>query len=122
GVVPIHQRVVEPDVQSLSPRRVYVIRNNVVARPLSYRVVGGQFGVEVAETLMMLGCQHHVLHACAFCELRPSTRASLYRLESPGVRLVLVNRDGLVFHHPFVARDRAIYAEMDEHTEARLMP
>ena len=63
-MMPVHQRIVKAHMESFSARRFHIFADNIAARSLLGGVVVSELGVEVAKALMMLGCKHHVLHAC----------------------------------------------------------
>ena len=63
----------------------------------------------------------YFMPAC-FAEFCPGARRVRFRIELLGQLLVFGDGNAFFLHGPFVAAQHAIQAEVNEHSEARLMP
>src|SRR6267154_5613347 len=122
GMMPIHQRIVKAETQAFRASSFDVFMNEIAAGALLCRAVVGELGVEVAETLVMLGSQHHIFLAGLFGKLGPGASGIWFGLESLGELLVIGDGNAFVLHDPFVTAEHAVQAPMNEHAEARFVP
>ena len=122
GMMPVHQRVVEADAHPLFAGSFHILPDQVPAGTLFGGTIICGFRIEMAEALVMFGGHHHVAHAGFASDFGPFARRVRLRLELLGEGLVFGNRDAFVFHHPFVAGQKAIKAPMNEHAESGFMP
>ena len=122
-MMPVHIRVVDAQLQSLlaALTRQFFQRIAMPGTRLHDAVVG-QFGVEQAEAVVVLGREDHVLHPGSLRKLCPCTREARLRFELPGKLLVLLKRNCLCLHCPFMTAVLAVGTEMNEHSELCRVP
>src|SRR5574340_1006288 len=75
-----------------------------------------------AESVVVLGRHHHVLHPGLGGQAGPCPRRAALRLPGPGELLVLLHRDALPVHSPLPAAELRVDAPMHEHPEPGLVP
>ena len=122
GMVPVHQRVVEADLEIELAAGLDVLAHQIASRPALDGVVVGLLRVPQAEALVVLGGHHHVLHPGLLRQGRPLAGGAVFRLPRVGQLLVLRHRDALAVHHPLVAAQLRVQSPVDEHPEARFLP
>lgn len=118
GVVPVEQRVVQADPQTLGAHRVDELAHQVTAGRV-HRGVFGQGRSEQAETVVVFGGQHRVTHPGLPRGSGQLTGVEEVGIEPVQVTVVLLLRHGLPAAHPLVPRRQAVQAEVDEEPEAR---
>ena len=121
-MVPVEERVVEPDAQPLRAERVHPRLQEVALRGRVGRLVVGDRRVEQGEALVVLGRDDRVLHAGALRLPRPLARVVQVRVEQVEVLLVLGVGHPLVLLDPLVAGGLRVEAPVNEHPEPRVGP
>src|SRR5580704_6281571 len=122
GMVPIHQRIVEAHAQPLCAGGVDEFANQISSRPLSRSAVVGELGVEVAETLVMLGGHHHVFLSGTPRQFGPLASGVGAGLKMFCQQLVLRKRNTFHFEGPFMLAHYAVQSPMDENAELGFRP
>ena len=117
GMMPVDQRVVETDVQSLGAESVDILADKVASRRSVRALIIGVLRVEHAEALMMLCREDDILHPRSLGLTRPFLRVVEVGIEVLEVLLVLLLGGALKILHPLMARGKRIESPMDEHTE-----
>src|SRR6185437_12456541 len=121
-VMPVHQRIIEANVQTFAAGCLVVLSNQVAPGRLFRSAIVRQFCIEVAEALMMFGGHYHVFHARLLGEFCPGARGMRLRVENFRELLVFGDRNPFLFHGPLVPSEHAVKPEMDEHSETRFVP
>ena len=121
-MVPVHQRIVEADAHALGAGGIDVLLDEVAAGALFGRAVIGEFGIEVAEALVVLGGHHHVFLAGSLGQFGPIASGVRPGLEAFGELFVLGDGNAFVLHDPLVASQDAVQAPVDEHAETGFVP
>src|SRR5207245_1177000 len=121
-MMPVHQRIIQTDAQAFAASSIHIFADEIAARSLLWRAIIRGFGIEVAETFMVLRGHDHIAHAGFLCELCPIPRRKRLRLELLCQRSVFRNRYAFVLHNPLVAAEHAVKPPMNEHAEARFVP
>ena len=106
-MVPVDQRVVEADPQALGAECLDERLEQILAVGRIGRLVIGLLRVPQAEALVVLGGEHHILHARGFRGGGPVARIVQVGIEMLEVALVALVVDALVVFDPLVARRRA---------------
>ena len=122
GVVPVHQRIIEADLEAELAAGLDVLAHEVPPGAALRGVVVRLPGVPQAEALVVLGGHDHVLHAGLSGEGGPLAGRARLGLPGVGQLLVLVEGDPLAVHHPFVPAELGVQPPMDEHAEAGFLP
>ena len=117
GMVPVNQRVVEADPQSLGPERIHDFAQQIASGRRIGNLVIGIFRIPQTESLMVLGGDDEVLHPRFTRRLGP-----LFRIEEIGVEEIEIDLVGfvidlLVMANPFVPRRHRIKPPVNEHAE-----
>jgi hypothetical protein len=118
GMVPVEQGVVEADLQAGRSDGVDVLGDDVLAVRRVHHCVVSQLGVPQAEPLVVLRCQHDVLHARPLGLPSPIDGIEQVRLEVARVALVGLCLDPLAVHQPLVAGPQCIQTPVHEESEA----
>src|SRR5262249_22721516 len=122
GMVPIHERVVEADAQTLSTRSLDVFLDEIPPRTPFRRAIICRLRIEEAKTLVMLRRHHHVLHPSALRQLGPvAGRIRLGTEELCGL-LVLGGWNAFHLHDPFMTSIHAVHTPVNEHSEFCRVP
>ena len=116
-VVPVQQRVVEADLQTLGPERLDPRPDQVPPGRRAGRLVIGQRRVPEAETFVMLGGQDRVAHARLPGQPGPSARVIQVGIEVLEVALVGRIVQALTLLHPLVAAGDGIEPPVNEQAE-----
>ena len=106
GVVPVDQRIVEADLQSLGPARFHEGTDQVATGRGVRRLVVGQVGLEQAEAVVMLGGDDGVLHAGRLGITRPLAGVVEVRVEVVEIRLVIGLGNAFAGLDPLVPRSQ----------------
>src|SRR5262249_48357915 len=121
-MMPVHQRVVEPNAQPLSSRGFQILTDQIASGTLLCGAIVRQLCVPQTEALVMLGGHHHVFLSGAASQSCPVARGIGLWSEVLCQQLILSDGNAFVLHRPFMLADPAVKAPVDEHSEARLMP
>ena len=120
GVVPVEQRVVEPDFQPLRAERLEKLAHKVAVCRCVRRLEVGGGGVEQAEAVVVLGGQHRVLHPRLSSHPRPLAHIAALGVKLVEKRQILLLRHPLDRPHPLAARGYRVQSPVDEHPEPRV--
>ncbi len=118
-VVPVDQRVVQPQAQPLGAHGLGQLRDQVApARARDGVVADG--GVPQGEAVVVLRGQHHVPHPRLLGRARDRPGVEQVGVEHLGVPLVLLDGLALVAHHPLVPGRGGVEPEVHEQAEPGL--
>ena len=83
--MPVKKRIIKAYFYALGSESVNIFFNKVSAclGVCGFKI--GIFRVKKAKSLMVLGCEHGIFHACLFCICRP-----LFRVIKVGVKVVKI--------------------------------
>jgi len=115
-VVPVQQGVIEPHLDPLRPEGVEIFPHQIPAAGGHRRVIG-QFRVEQAEAVVVLGGEHGILHSGPFGGFGPFFRVVFRRVKGVEVGLVLFVGHPLVLLDPFPPGGDGVQPPVDEHSE-----
>ena len=117
GMMPVDQRVVEADLDPLGPERLDELGHQVPSERGVGDLVVAVRRVPQAESLVVLGGQHGVLHARPPALPGPVGGVEEIGVEVLEVGVVHLGVDALAVLHPLVAAREGVQAEVDEHAE-----
>jgi len=118
GVVPIEERVVEPDLESFGAEGVYKFTDEVASGGSVGGFEVGEFGIEEAKSFVVFGREDSVFLAGGLCEASPGAGVKAGRIELVEVGLVIVVGDAFLALDPFASGGDGVEAPVDEHAEA----
>ena len=119
--MPVDQRIIETDVQSLGAERVDVFAHEVAPGGRVGAFIIGVLAVEHAEAFVMLRRQHGVFHTGRLRLARPFARVEEIGIEIFEILIVLFFRRFFAVFYPFMPRGHGVQPPMNEHAEA-VMP
>ena len=119
-MMPIYQRIIQPNVQPLSAGGIGKILHYVPPKLCIGGLKTGRCGIKKAKAVVMLRREYYIFHAGAFRRAHPCGR-----VVKPWVKFVKIAHIIGFFHllrtaHPFAARGYGIKPPMDKHAKARI--
>ena len=118
GMVPVEQRIVEADPQPLGPERVDHLPQQIATGRGVGRLVIGVLRIPEAETFMMLGGDHKILHSGLSGRARPLRRTKQIGIEEIEIDLIILVRDHFTAANPLVPARHRIESPVNEHPES----
>ena len=118
GMMPIHDRIIETDPQSLGTESIDELADDVLAVRGIHHVIVGIFGIEQTKSLVVLGCQNRVFHsrqACATGEIAGIKKIGIEVFE---IKIVFGIGYFFVLLYPFVTSRHCVKPEMNKHTKS----
>ena len=119
-VVPIYQRIIQPNVQPLSTGGIGKILHYVPPKLCIGGLKTGRCGIKKAKAVVMLRREYYIFHAGAFCCARPAGRIIELRIKFVKIVHIVGFFHLLRTAHPFAARRYGVKPPMDKHAEARI--
>ena len=120
-MVPVNQRIIQTHAKALCTHRVHKFAHQIAPAGGVCTLVVGQLGIKQAKTVVMLGCQHDILHPRLFCMSRPVSGVIVLRRKLLHVALILLCWNLRVAHIPFAARRNCVEPPVQEHAKARIL-
>ena len=119
-VMPIYQRIIQPNVQPLRACGVGKVLHYVPSKHCIGGLKAGRCGIKKAKAVVMFCREYYIFHAGAFCRARPACGIIKLRVKFIKIAHIVGFFHLLRTAHPFAARRYGIKPPMDKHAEARI--
>ena len=120
-VMPVDQGVVQTHAQPFGSHCVHKFPHKIAPAGGICTLIIRQLGIKQAETVMVLGGQHNILHARPLRAPSPVAGIISLRGELLHILLILLCGDLCLAHVPFAASGNRIEPPVQEHPKARVL-
>ena len=119
--MPVDQGVVQTHAQPFGSHCVHEFPHKIAPAGGICTLIIRQLGIKQAETVMVLGGQHNILHARPLRAPSPVAGIISLRGELLHILLILLCGDLCLTHVPFAASGNRIEPPVQEHPKARVL-
>ena len=116
--MPVQQRIIQADFEPFGPEGFQVFSDDVPAKGGVGDLIVGQCAVKEAETVVVFGRQHRVLHPGLLGHAGPGAGIEVHGVEGVKVGLVGLHRDAFDAAHPLPAGRDGIEPPVQEEAKA----